>query len=62
MLTSTWQCQTLSPECTIPSRYDVHCIPSPLHVFCVILYEFAKNKHLGSENVSTVYSDCLNRS
>lgn len=45
MLTSTRQCQALGPECTIPSRYDLHCIPIPspdVHVNCVILCEFAQ--------------------
>ena len=40
MLTSTMQCQTPSPECAIPSRYDVRYIPSPsadVCVNCVIL-------------------------
>ena len=35
----------LGPECTIPSRYDLHCIPIPspdVHVNCVILCEFAQ--------------------
>ena len=45
MLTSTRQSQALGPECTIPSRYDLHCIPIPspdVHVNCVILCEFAQ--------------------
>ena len=45
MLTSTRKCQALGPECTILSRYDVHCIPSPspyVHLNCVILSQFAQ--------------------
>lgn len=45
MLTSTRQCQALGPEYTIPSRYDLHCIPIPspdVHVNCVFLYELAQ--------------------
>ena len=37
----------LGPECTIPSRYDLHCIPIPspdVHVNCVIYVSLLRNK------------------
>lgn len=50
ILTSTRKCQALGPECTIPSRYDVHCIVS----FNVSLL---KNKQLGrSEKMFQPYT------